>query len=119
MQNSTHKIPLQFLSNLKIKVILQHLIELNNFVLISTQSMKQRILLSIKFYLILLLHLIQTNIQYYSHHHMCLFFLSEKNKLNDINSTLVFLFLTKKNFPNLETNILFLKNIQFFFFFKD
>ena len=47
------------------------------------------------------------------------FFLSEKNTLNNLNSTLIFLFLTKKNFPNLETNILFLKNIQFFFFFKD
>ena len=47
------------------------------------------------------------------------FFLSEKNTLNNLNSTLMFLFLTKKTFPNLETNILFLKNIQFFFFFKD
>jgi ABC-type phosphate/phosphonate transport system permease subunit len=47
------------------------------------------------------------------------FFLSEKNTLNNLNSTLIFLFLTKKTFPNLETNILFLKNIQFFFFFKD
>ena len=61
----------------------------------------------------------QYKFQYYKFLLKFNFFLSEKNKLNSINSALMFLFITKKTFPNLETNILFLKNIQFFFFFKD
>ncbi len=47
------------------------------------------------------------------------FFLKDDNSLNSINSSLFFILLTKKNFPNLETNIFFLKNIKFLFFFKD
>jgi len=47
------------------------------------------------------------------------FFINRNNSLTNLNSSLFFLFLIKKNFPNIETNILFLKNIQFFFSFKD
>jgi hypothetical protein len=47
------------------------------------------------------------------------FFINKNNSLTNLNSSLFFLFLIKKNFPNIETNILFLKNIQFFFSFKD
>ena len=61
----------------------------------------------------------QYKFQYYKFLLKFNFFLSEKNKLNSLNSSILFLFLTKKTFPNLETNVLFLKNIQFFFFFKD
>ena len=61
----------------------------------------------------------QYKFQYYKFLLKFNFFLSEKNNLTSINSSLIFILLTKKNFPNLETNILFLKNIQFFFFLKD
>lgn len=38
--------------------------------------------------------------------------LNENNVLNNINKTLLFIFITKKEFPNLESNILFLKNFK-------
>lgn len=47
------------------------------------------------------------------------FFLKEENEIKSINSSLFFILLTKKNFPNFETNLFFLKNINFLFFFRD
>jgi hypothetical protein len=45
--------------------------------------------------------------------------LKEENKVNSLNEFLLFILLTKKNFPFFETNLFFLKNINFFFKFKD
>lgn len=45
--------------------------------------------------------------------------LKEENRVNSLNEFTLFILLTKKNFPFLETNIFFLKNINFFFNFKD
>jgi len=47
------------------------------------------------------------------------FFLKDDNDLISLNSSLFFVLITKKNFPNFETNIFFLKNVNFLFFFKD
>lgn len=61
----------------------------------------------------------QYKFQYYKFIIKFNFFLKEENSINDINASLLFLILTKKNFPNLETNIFFLKNINFFLSFQD
>ena len=45
--------------------------------------------------------------------------LKEENKINTINEVLMFILLTKKNFPFFETNIFFLKNITFLVGFRD
>ena len=46
-------------------------------------------------------------------------FFKKENKINSLNKTVLFLILTKQNFPFFETNILFLKNIKIFLNFKD
>jgi hypothetical protein len=61
----------------------------------------------------------QYKFQYYKFIIKFNFFLKEENSINDINASLLFLILTKKNFPNLETNIFFLKNINFFLSLQD
>lgn len=61
----------------------------------------------------------QYKFQYYKFTINFKFFIFDEMSLNNLNSTLFFLFITKKTLPNLETNILFLKNIQFFFLYKD
>ena len=45
--------------------------------------------------------------------------LKEENKINSLNEAILFILLTKKEFPFFETNIFFLKNINFLFKFKD
>jgi hypothetical protein len=42
-----------------------------------------------------------------------------ENNINNINSSLLFFLLTKKNFPFFETNLLFLKNFRIILQFKD
>ena len=61
----------------------------------------------------------QYKFQYYKFIIKFNFFLKEENSINDVNASLLFLILTKKNFPNLETNIFFLKNINFFIYLQD
>ena len=46
-------------------------------------------------------------------------FFEDENELTRINYSLLFILLAKKNFPVFETNLLFLKYYNFFFFFKD
>lgn len=46
-------------------------------------------------------------------------FFKEVNKLNSLNTALLFILLTKKSFPQFETNLLFLKNINFYINFYD
>ena len=46
-------------------------------------------------------------------------FLKEENKIKSLNEVILFILLTKKNFPFFETNIFFLKNISFFLNFKE
>ena len=43
----------------------------------------------------------------------------KENELNSFNNALLFLLITKKSFPQFETNLFFLKSIKFFFYFKD
>lgn len=45
--------------------------------------------------------------------------LKDENELNSLNSALLFVLLTKKTFPQFETNIFFLKNVNFYFYLKD
>ena len=45
--------------------------------------------------------------------------LKEDNNISSLNESILFILLTKKNFPFFETNIFFLKNINFLFKFKD
>lgn len=61
----------------------------------------------------------QYKFQYYKFTIKFNFFLKDDNTLTNINSSLLFLILSKKNFPNLETNIFFIKNINFFIYFTD
>ncbi len=61
----------------------------------------------------------QYKFQYYKFTIKFNFFLKDDNTLTNINSSLLFLLLSKKNFPSLETNIFFIKNINFFIYFKD
>ena len=46
-------------------------------------------------------------------------FFKKENQIDSLNKTLLFLILTKQNFPFFETNIFFLKNIKIFLYFKD
>lgn len=43
----------------------------------------------------------------------------EENNINSLNKALLFVMLIKKNFPQFETNIFFLKFVNFFFIFTD
>lgn len=45
--------------------------------------------------------------------------LKDENELNTLNTALLFVILSKKSLPQFETNTLFLKYINFFFFTKD
>lgn len=46
-------------------------------------------------------------------------FLSGENVLKSSNQALLFVLLSQKNSPTLETNLFFLKNFRFLFFFSD
>ena len=46
-------------------------------------------------------------------------YLKEGNNLNSLNKAILFILITKKNFPQFETNLLFLKNISFNYNFND
>lgn len=46
-------------------------------------------------------------------------FLKEDNNLTSLNQAVLFIFLTRKNFPQFETNLLFLKNVNIFFYLTD
>lgn len=45
--------------------------------------------------------------------------LKEENNLKSLNHLILFVLLSKKNFPFFETNVFFIKNIKFFISFKD
>jgi len=45
--------------------------------------------------------------------------LKEENKITSLNESILFILLTKKEFPFFETNIFFLKNLNFLFKFED
>lgn len=61
----------------------------------------------------------QYKFQYYKFTIKFNFFLKDENSLDSLNASLLFLILSKKNFPNLETNLFFLKNVNFFLSLKD
>lgn len=44
---------------------------------------------------------------------------NEENTINSLNKSILFIILIKKNFPQFETNIFFLKFVNFFFIFTD
>jgi hypothetical protein len=44
---------------------------------------------------------------------------NEDSSIQSINQSLLFVLLTKQNFPQFETNLLFLKNVKFLFYFSD
>jgi len=46
-------------------------------------------------------------------------YLEEDNRLISLNEATLFILITKKNFPIMETNLLFLKNYKINFFYKD
>ncbi len=61
----------------------------------------------------------QYSFKYYKY---CVFFknnLIEEKGIENLNSSLYFTILTKKSLPNLETNLFFLKKINFYFFSQD
>lgn len=45
--------------------------------------------------------------------------LKDDSSINSLNLAILFIFLTKKNFPQFETNLFFLKNVNFFFNISD
>lgn len=61
----------------------------------------------------------QYKFQYYSFRIKFNSNLNEENNLHTLNNSILFLLLTKKNFPQFETNVLFLKNLNFFFYLSD
>lgn len=44
---------------------------------------------------------------------------NEDSNICSVNQSLLFVLLTKQNFPQFETNLLFLKNVKFLFYFSD
>lgn len=46
-------------------------------------------------------------------------FLKDDNNVNSLNKCLLFIFLTKKTFPQFETNLFFLKNIKIYLYLQD
>ena len=46
-------------------------------------------------------------------------FLKENNELSSSNKSILFVLLTKKKFPQFETNLFFLKNINLIYYFND
>ncbi len=61
----------------------------------------------------------QYKFQYFNFRISFNIFFKEDNKVDSLNKTLLFILLTKKTFPQFETNLLFLKNINFYLKFYD
>jgi len=61
----------------------------------------------------------QYKLQYYKFKISFDVFLKNENNINSLNKCLLFIFLTKKTFPQFETNLFFLKNVNFYIHFRD
>nr|YP_010049598.1 ribosomal protein S10 [Halteria grandinella]QPL16003.1 ribosomal protein S10 [Halteria grandinella] len=61
----------------------------------------------------------QYKFEYYSFIISFKYQFKNENIINSFNNALLFIFITKKSFPQFETNLLFLKSINLFFNYKD
>ena len=61
----------------------------------------------------------QYKLQYYKFKISFNVFLKDENNITSLNKCLLFIFLTKKTFPQFETNLFFLKNVNFYIHFRD
>jgi len=61
----------------------------------------------------------QYKFEYYSFVITLSYQLKAENSINSFNNSILFVLITKKSFPQFETNLLFLKSIRFHFKYKD
>lgn len=61
----------------------------------------------------------QYKFEYYSFVITLAYQFKSENSINSFNNSILFILITKKSFPQFETNLFFLKSIRFYFKYKD